>query len=234
MAERNAGDASGRSPVDKMAQLVIVVAVMSLIYVFAAGGCGTEPPRRNEVVIRAPNEAQIIAGSPVFVYLFATGSLGNPFDHVHYSVDGGPEQEHFNAELGRSLPIIIPLSDGGHSLSAWTVDASHIRNSEYVRVDFQVATDATRQAPTAIAQVAGSTTTVSEGQVAFLGSGSSDLDGIIVFSVWDFGNGVVSGSSGTPVDPSGNYTQGSYTITLWVLDDDGLWSQDTIDLTVIP
>jgi PKD repeat protein len=59
--------------------------------------------------------------------------------------------------------------------------------------------------------------------IVFDGSGSFDLDGIIVSYEWDFGDG----SSSTGVSPSHTYAQaGSYTVTLTVIDDSGAKATD--------
>jgi PKD repeat protein len=67
--------------------------------------------------------------------------------------------------------------------------------------------------------------------IQFDGSGSSDSDGTIVSYAWDFGDG----STGTGVNPTHTYnTDGNFTVTLCVTDDDGAESCCEATVTVFP
>jgi len=58
---------------------------------------------------------------------------------------------------------------------------------------------------------------------------STDPDGIIIFWIWDFGDGNAS----TTQNPSHIYaTDGTYTVTLTVTDDDGATTMASQDITV--
>ncbi len=63
----------------------------------------------------------------------------------------------------------------------------------------------------------------------FVGSGSSDTDGTIVFYDWDFGDGgIASGVTATHAYAD----NGTYTVTLTVTDDEGATDTDTAIVTV--
>ena len=67
--------------------------------------------------------------------------------------------------------------------------------------------------------------------VNFNSTGSSDTDGSIASTVWDFGDGDTSASP----NPTHTYTTaGSYTVSLTVTDDDGSTDTDSLTVTVTP
>jgi PKD repeat protein len=78
---------------------------------------------------------------------------------------------------------------------------------------------------------AGSGQTVLIGEIVqFDGSSSSDPDGTITSYDWDFGDTNV----GTGVSPTHSYNaEGTYTVTLTVMDDYGATDSDTVTITVI-
>jgi PKD repeat protein len=72
---------------------------------------------------------------------------------------------------------------------------------------------------------------VTDLDVAFTGSGSSDSDGSVVSYEWAFGDGATSTTS----NPSHHYaTPGTYQVTLTVTDDDGATGVASQDVTVTP
>ena len=91
----------------------------------------------------------------------------------------------------------------------------------------------TQQSPINIAPVANAgpyqVVNVNE-QVQFDGSGSYDLDGTIVNYYWDFDDG----ATGSGVAPTHTYTQeGTYSVTLFVNDDDGALDADFTNILVV-
>ena len=78
--------------------------------------------------------------------------------------------------------------------------------------------------------VASFTSTVTDLQVAFDGSGSSDTDGTIASWSWNFGDGRTgAGATASVTYPSG----GTYTVTLTVTDDRGASASTSAPVTVI-
>ena len=69
--------------------------------------------------------------------------------------------------------------------------------------------------------------------VTFDGSGSSDPDGTIIDYTWDFGDGSGPESSTDPTAVHGYTSEGSYEVTLTVLDDCGEQAQDTVEVTIV-
>ncbi|MDH3646052.1 MAG: PKD domain-containing protein [Gammaproteobacteria bacterium] len=66
--------------------------------------------------------------------------------------------------------------------------------------------------------------------IAFDGSGSSDPDGNIVSYMWDFGDGTAMGMGITPTHTYGS--AGTFTVTLEVIDNDGLTDTATTTATI--
>lgn len=85
-------------------------------------------------------------------------------------------------------------------------------------------------APTAVAS-AEPTAGKAPLSVAFVGSGSTDPDGVLVSHAWDFGDGATSAEA----DTTHVYTSaGNYTATLVVTDDNGGTDSTTVEIAVVP
>ncbi len=83
--------------------------------------------------------------------------------------------------------------------------------------------------PFPIAEAGSDQTVIVNESVLFDGSASSDTDGTIVSYAWDFGDS----STGTGISPCHQYiSDGTYTVSLTVTDDDGYTDSDTTVITV--
>jgi len=90
---------------------------------------------------------------------------------------------------------------------------------------------AAKKAPIAKPSVTAKESLTAGAEIVFDASGSSDPDGTIVKYVWDFGDGTTLETSEPTVTHSYS-APGTYTVTLTVVDNDGLKSTMTAEISV--
>ena len=114
---------------------------------------------------------------------------------------------------------------GSYNVILTVTDAEGLSETDEIMI---TATEKENEAPVAIA-TANRLTGEAPLTVNFMGSGSSDDEGIVSYQ-WDF-----QGGTSSEVNPSYTFTNaGSYTATLTVTDAEGLWSTSSLSLTVNP
>ena len=124
-----------------------------------------------------------------------------------------------------------PTAPGTYTLygAAASTDGSGTGGDGTAAATLVVTVSAANQPPTADA--GGPYSGTAGVAVQFDGSGSSDPDGTIASYAWEFGDG----NTGTGVNPSHTYAaEGSYTVTLTVLDDVGASASATTTAQIAP
>ncbi|MHA1266981.1 MAG: PKD domain-containing protein [Candidatus Helarchaeota archaeon] len=156
------------------------------------------------------------------------GCKADPCSYGHTCYPGSIRNKHCtDFSVGYYHTLVYELcSDDGLS---WTTVYVYCGASGMVcdPTLLQCVTGPTEFAPLAIAGL--DKTVVEDDIVFFDGSASYDTNGYIVYYSWDFGDGTF----GAGVNPQHQYTTaGVYTVTLEVIDDEGLTDSDELLVTV--
>jgi len=163
----------------------------------------------------------------VHTYIYFDGSASTDSDGtiVNYKWDFG---DGTNA-TGRYLNHYYTLP-GIYTVTLTVLDNEAASNSSSVNITVTEEEEPTpNQPPEAVINVENTTVEVGS-YINFNGSGSSDPDGTIVEYTWDFGDGTKdSGMHANHI----YQTEGSYNVTLIVIDDNGDNDTANIMLTVI-
>ncbi len=157
-----------------------------------------------------------------------TGSSDPNNDIVAYDWDFGDNT--FVADAGPT-PSHTYSSDGIYTVTLTVIDSTDLSDSASTTATIELIL----QPP--VADPNGPYNGTANETVTFDGTGSSDPDGTVVEWNWDFGDG----NTGTGAEPTHSYaTAGSYTVSLTVVDNDGLSSDpatttaDIVDQPQIP
>ncbi len=121
-------------------------------------------------------------------------------------------------------PIHTYAAAGSYSVSLTVTDNGGATGSDITSANVAAAPN---QAPSADTNGPYSGTTGNP--ISFFSTGSSDSDGTIASTLWDFGDGATS----TSANPSHSYAAaGSYSVTLTVTDNDGATGSDTTTASI--
>ena len=119
----------------------------------------------------------------------------------------------------------IYVNSGNYTATLWVTDNDNLTDSDTALIDVLPLIPP-------VADAGPDHVVHAKQTVEFNGSGSYDTDGFIVDWLWDFGDGSPQ-KHGEMVNHTYN-TQGNYTATLWVTDNDNLTDSDTVLIDVLP
>lgn len=155
--------------------------------------------------------------------------------------DDGDDVESYNFDFGdgqrsgwisSSSTTHSYTSPGTYRAELVVRDTQGLESTTIATDNVQVTSDPVNQAPTAV--VSATPTTADTGQtVTFTGTSSTDPDGTVQLYRFDYGDGQESGWVSNGVQTHAYTSEGTYTATLWVKDDEGAESlPDTVRVTV--
>ena len=131
------------------------------------------------------------------------------------------------ATVNSTTGVVSGVSEGIANITATALDGSGVSGTASVTVE------ALNLMPTAVAEITLFSTDGAPETYSFTGVNSSDPDGSIVEYQWDFGDGSPVFVSTDPIAIHEYLTEGNYTVSLVVVDNDGATSDpDTLDVTI--